>query len=104
MSTSQKILTRLQEVVTKTEALKNENFMLKTELEKVKKKLEVTQLNLIEKNFENENLQKQVKIRKLAMFLDTNEKQSIRLYLSKLIKDMNQSINQLSQTTSGKND
>jgi len=102
--TPDQLIQKLQLITQKVEALKKENFELKEKLQAQQNQHKELKGKFDLKNSETENLEKQLKSVKLAMFLSKEDKQSTKLYINKMIKDINISINLLTKPNGAKSE
>lgn len=98
------LIQKLQLITQKVEALKKENFELREKLQAQQNQHKELKGKLDLKNSETENLEKQLKSVKLAMFLSKDDKQSTMLYINKMIKNINISINLLTKPNGAKSE
>ena len=98
------LIQKLQLITQKVEALKKENFELRENLQAQQNQHKELKGKLDLKNSETESLEKQLKSVKLAMFLSKEDKQSTKLYINKMIKDINISINLLTKPNGAKSE
>lgn len=102
--TSAELIKKLESIARKVERMKEENTILKRKNDTLQKELIDLRQKLDLKKTEQENIENQLKMVKLAKFLNKGDVQNTKLQINQLIKDINTSINLLTQPNGAKSE